>query len=49
MFYYILLRIIFSLLLITLIHHIYLFLKDTLTTPKIKDLVKKPTEQYRNI
>jgi hypothetical protein len=41
--------IIISLILIALAHHIYYFLKDTLTVPKIKDLVNKPTEQYSEI
>ena len=40
---------ILSLLFIAIIHTIYIFLKDNLTTPKIKDLVNKPTEQYGEI
>jgi len=35
-----------SLLLIVLIHYLYFFLKDTLTVPKIKDLVNKPAKRY---
>jgi hypothetical protein len=38
-----------SLTLIFLIHHLYSFLMNTLTVPKIKDLVNKPTEQYKDI
>ena len=38
-----------SLTLIFLIHHLYMFLLNTLTVPKIKDLVDKPNEQYRDI
>ena len=38
-----------SLTLIFLIHHIYMFLMNTLTVPKIKDLVNKPNEQYKDI
>ena len=38
-----------SLTLIFLIHHLYMFLLNTLTVPKIKDLVNKPNEQYRDI
>ena len=38
-----------SLILIILLHHIFSFLKDTLTIPKVKDLVKKPTEKYNDI
>jgi len=35
-----------SLTIIYLIHHLYMFFLNTLTVPKIKDLVNKPTEQY---
>ena len=38
-----------SLVLIVLLHHIFFFLKDTLTIPKMKDLVNKPSEQYSEI
>ena len=31
---------------ITLIHYLYKFFKDTLTIPKVKDLVNKPREDY---
>ena len=34
------------LLLIALIHYLYSFFKDTLTVPKIKDLVNKPAKRY---
>jgi len=40
---------IISLILIILIHHLYLFFKQNLTTPKIKDLVNKPLNNYNNI
>jgi len=40
---------ILSLTLIFLIHHLYMFLLNNLTVPKIKDLVNKPNEQYRDI
>ena len=40
---------IISLTLIFLIHHLYMFLLNTLTVPKIKDLVDKPNEQNRYI
>ena len=40
---------ILSIILITLVHYIYIFLKENLTTPKIKDLVNKPMEQYNDI
>ena len=35
-----------SLILIMLIHYIFYYLKDTLTTPKIRDLVDEPRETY---
>jgi hypothetical protein len=35
-----------SLTIIYLIHHLYMFFLNTLTVPKIKDLVNKPSEQY---
>ena len=41
--------IIISLVLIGLIHYLYYFLKNTLTVPKIRDLVNKPTESYNEI
>jgi hypothetical protein len=41
--------IIISFILIILVHYIYLFLMNTLTVPKIKDLVNKPTEQYKDM
>jgi chromatin remodeling complex protein RSC6 len=41
--------VIISLLLIFLIHHLSLFLINTLTIPKIKDLVNKPNEEYNDM
>jgi hypothetical protein len=38
-----------SLLLITLIHYLYSFFKNTLTIPKVKDLVNKPTKRYNDM
>ena len=38
-----------SLTLIYLIHHLYIFFLNTLTVPKIKDLVNKPNEQYKEM
>ena len=38
-----------SFILILLIHHLYLFLINTLTVPKIKDLVNKPNEVYKDM
>lgn len=40
---------IISLILIILIHYLYRFFKNTLTIPKIKDLVNKPIDEYKEI
>lgn len=42
-------QVIISLVIIILIHSIYSFLQNNLTTPKIRDLVNKPTKQYEEI
>lgn len=34
---------------IVIVHYIYIFLKDNLTQPKIKDLVNKPKMKYKEI
>lgn len=38
-----------SLILIILVHHLFSFFKDTLTVPKVKDLVNQPSESYKEI
>jgi len=38
-----------SILIVFLVHHIIVFLKETLTVPKIKDLVNVPHERYRKM
>jgi hypothetical protein len=38
-----------SLIFILLIHHLIQILKDTLTYPKVKDLVNVPTKKYEDI
>lgn len=38
-----------SLILIILIHYLFNFFKETLTIPKVKDLVQQPTASYKNI
>ena len=38
-----------SLLLIALIHYLYGFFKNTLTVPKVKDLVNKPAQRYNEM
>lgn len=40
---------ILSFLLIFLIHYLYSFFKTTLTIPKVRDLVNKPTERYNEM
>ena len=42
-------QIIISLIVIVLAHSIYTFLKNNLTTPKIRDMVKRPAQQYKEI
>ena len=49
MFFSILKWIVISLTLIFLVHHLYMFLMNTLTVPKIRDLVNKPNQQYQDI
>jgi hypothetical protein len=49
MFFSIVKWVLISLTLIFLVHHLYMFLMNTLTVPKIKDLVNKPTQQYQAI
>ena len=41
--------VIISLVLIMLVHHLFSFLKNTLTVPKVKDYVHKPSELYKEI
>ena len=36
-------------LIIVLLHNLYLFFINTLTIPKVKDLINKPIEQYNEI
>ena len=40
---------IISLVIIFLVHSIYRYFKETLTIPKVKDLVNKPHEKYEEI
>ena len=41
--------ILLSIIFIVTVHYIYIFFKENLTTPKIRDLVNKPAEQYDKI
>tara|TARA_A100001015_G_C15029322_1_gene732260 strand:+ start:692 stop:1000 length:309 start_codon:yes stop_codon:yes gene_type:complete len=49
MLFWIIQQIIISVILIISVHYIYIFFKNNLTIPKTKDLVNKPTEQYKKI
>lgn len=40
---------IISIILIFLVHYLFIFFRDTLTVPKIKDLVNKPNKKYDEI
>ena len=40
---------IISLILIMLVHYLYFFFINTLTVPKVRDLINKPTERYNEI
>ena len=40
---------ILSLIFIYLLHHLYSFFIDTLTVPKVKDLVNKPLDRYNEL
>jgi len=41
--------IIISFIFIFLVHHLFQFFRDTLTVPKIKDLVNRPSKKYEHI
>jgi hypothetical protein len=49
MFWYLIKNSILSLLIVIFIHHIIIYLKNSLTTPKIIDYVNKPKKEYENI
>ncbi len=49
MFFWIIRQIIISLVFIISVHYTYNYFKNNLTVPKTKDLVKKPSEQYKEI
>jgi hypothetical protein len=38
--------VIVSFVIIFLLHHLYCFFKETLTVPKMKDMVKRPQQKY---
>ena len=49
MFFYIIYNIILSVIIIFIIHNIFNYLKNTLTSPKVKDLIYKPKTSYEKI
>lgn len=49
MIYWTIKTIILSIIFIFLIHHLLEFFKNTLTVPKVKDLVNVPTQKYEHI
>ena len=49
MFIFIVKNILLSVIVILLLHYIYNYLKNNLTTPKVKDLVDKPKIRYNQI
>ena len=49
MFSWIIQTTIISFIFIFLVHHLFHFFKNTLTVPKIKDLVNNPSKKYENI
>ena len=40
---------IISIVLISVVHYLYLFFKDVLTQPKVKDLLDEPRKEYNSI
>jgi len=40
---------IFSIIFILLVHHLITFFKETLTVPKVKDLVNAPAKKYEDM
>jgi len=49
MFIWIIKQGVLSLVIIVLIHYLYIFLKNNLTVPKVKDLVNRPEQKYKEI
>jgi len=38
-----------SIMIIFLLHNLYIFFKETLTVPKMKDMVKRPQQKYESL
>ena len=49
MFYWCIQMLIFSIVFILLVHHLFAFFRDTLTIPKVKDLVNRTEDKYETI
>lgn len=49
MFFGIIKWVLISFILILLIHYLYYYLKNTLTVPKVRDLIYKPQMQYNEL
>ena len=49
MLFWIIKQVAISLVIIVLIHYLYIFLKNNLTVPKVKDLVNRPEQKYQEI
>lgn len=47
--FWIIQTIFFSILFITVVHYLFDFFKSNLTVPIVKDLVKRPTNKYKQI
>jgi hypothetical protein len=47
MLYNIILSVIISIIVIIVVHYLFLFFKDTLTVPIVKDMVIKPSQTYK--
>ena len=49
MFFNIIFSIIISIIIIFVVHNVFNYLKNTLTVPKVKDLINKPKTEYNKI
>ena len=49
MFFWIIKWVIISVILISLSHYIYVYLMNTLTVPKTRDLIKSPNKRYEEM
>ena len=49
MFFWVIKQVIISFLIIAIMHYLYDFFKTNLTIPKVKDLVNRPNDKYKEI